>query len=71
MMTKVLASEKNKDGLGHLLAITAPQRQKLLDRLDSFGGDTLDWGLKPGQSTLAGSSGRNPRNFGRLHLDLP
>ncbi len=54
-MTKVLMSEKNKNGKGHRLAITAPQRQKLLDKLDSFGGDTLDWGLKPGQSTLAGS----------------
>jgi hypothetical protein len=54
-MTKVLISEKNKNGKGHLLAITAQQRQKLLDKLDSFGGDTLDWGLKPGQSSLEGS----------------
>ena len=55
MMTKVLMSDKNKNDKGHLLAITAQQRQKLLDKLDSFGGDTLDWGLKSGQSTLAGS----------------
>jgi len=55
MMTKVLISDKNKNGKGHLLAITAQQRQNLLDKLDSFGGDTLDWGLKPGQRTLAGS----------------
>ena len=54
-MTKVLISDKNKDGKGHRLAITAQQRQKLLDKLDSFGRDTLDWGLKPGQSTLEAS----------------
>ncbi len=55
LMTKVLISEKNKNGHGHYLAITAQQRQKLLDKLDSFGGDTLDWGLKKGQTTLQGS----------------
>ena len=55
LMTKVLISDKNKNGKGHLLAITAQQRQKLLDKLDSFGSDTLDWGLKPGQRTLEGS----------------
>jgi len=55
LMTKVLMSEKNIDGKGHLLAITSEQRQKLLDKLDSFGSDTLDWGLKSGQSTLEGS----------------
>ena len=55
LMTKVLISDKNKNGKGYLLAITAQQRQKLLDKLDSFGSDTLDWGLKSGQSTLEGS----------------
>jgi hypothetical protein len=55
MMTKVLISDKNENAKGHLLAITAQQRQKLLDKLDSFGHDTLDWGLKPGQTTLEGS----------------
>jgi hypothetical protein len=55
MMTKVLISDKNKNGKGRLLAITAQQRQKLLDKLDSFGRDTLDWGLKPGQRTLEAS----------------
>ena len=48
-------SEKNKNDKGHRLAITAQQRQKLLDKLDSFGSDDLDWGLKSGQSTLEGS----------------
>jgi len=55
MMTKVLVSETNKDGKGHRLAITAQQRQKLLDKLDTFGSDVLDWGLKPGQGTLEAS----------------
>jgi len=55
MMTKVLISDKNENGHGHQLAITAQQRQKLLDKLDSFGSDNLDWGLKTGQSTLEGS----------------
>ena len=54
MMTKVLLSEKNKNSKGHLLAITAQQRQKLLDKLDSFGSDILHWGLEPGQGTLEG-----------------
>jgi len=52
LMTKVLMSDKNKNDKGHLLAITAQQRQKLLDKLDTFGGDYLDWGLKPHQRTL-------------------
>jgi hypothetical protein len=55
LMTKVLISEKNKNGQGHLLAITAQQRQKLLEKLDSFGSNNLDWGLKSGQRTLEGS----------------
>ena len=44
LMTKVLISDKNKNGQGHLLAITAQQRQKLLDKLDSFGSDNLGLG---------------------------
>ena len=55
MLTKVLMSDKNKDDHGHLLAITAQQRQKLLDILDFFGSDDLDWGLKKGQSSLEAS----------------
>jgi len=54
-MTKILMSDKNKKNHGHLLDITAQERQKLLDKLDSFGADELDWGLKTGQSTLEGS----------------
>ncbi|MDE1921702.1 MAG: hypothetical protein KGJ09_09945 [Candidatus Omnitrophica bacterium] len=55
LMTKVLQSAKNKGGRGHLLAITAAQRQELLDKLDSFGSSELDWGLRPGQTTLQAS----------------
>jgi hypothetical protein len=55
LLTKVLMSDKNINGRGHRLAITSKQRQKLLDRLDAFGHDTLDWGLKPGQRTLEAS----------------
>jgi hypothetical protein len=54
-VTKVLISAQNKDSQGRRLAITAHQRQKLLDKLDSFGKDNLDWGLKPGQRTLEAS----------------
>lgn len=55
LLTKVLISDQNQDSKGHRLAITAQQRQKLLDKLDSFGGDTLEWGLRSGQTTLEGS----------------
>lgn len=55
LLTKILMSEKNINARGHRLAITSQQRQKLLDRLDAFGHDTLDWGLKPGQRTLEAS----------------
>jgi hypothetical protein len=55
LLTKVLMSEKNTNGRGHRLAITSKQRQKLLDKLDTFGNDTMDWGLKPGQRTMEAS----------------
>ncbi len=55
LMTKVLISAQNKNSKGHLLAVTAKERQSLLDILDSYGSDNLDWGLKSGQSTLEGS----------------
>jgi hypothetical protein len=55
LMTKVLLSEKNANDKGRILAITKKQRQQLLDRLDGYGKNVLDWGLKPGQSTLNAS----------------
>ena len=54
-LTKILLSENNKDDKGRQLAITQKQRNKLLDNLDVYGKDVLDWGLKPGQSTLDAS----------------
>jgi hypothetical protein len=54
LLTKVLISASS-DEHGHQLAITDKQREKLLDKLDSFGKGALDWGLKPGQSTLEAS----------------
>ena len=56
LMTKVLVSDKNKNDHGHLLAVTAEQRQKLLDKLDSYGNNNLDWGMKAGQGALEASS---------------
>lgn len=55
LMTKVLLSQDNSNDKGHLLAITQKQRYKLLDDLDAYGKDVLDWGLKSGQSTLEAS----------------
>ena len=55
-MTKVLISaEKNKDTKGRVLAITTKEREKLIAKLDTFGSETTDWGLKPGQKTLQAS----------------
>lgn len=55
LMTKVLLSQKNKDDKGHMLAITERERSRLLAYLDTYGKGVLDWGLKPGQSTLQAS----------------
>ena len=55
MLTKVLLSQENKDDKGKQLAITAKERNKLLDDLDVYGKDVMDWGIKPGQTTLEAS----------------
>lgn len=55
LMTKVLLSQDNPNDKGHLLAINQKQRSNLLDDLDVYGKEVLDWGLKPGQSTLGAS----------------
>lgn len=52
LLTKVLLSQDNLNEKGHLLAITEKQRNRLLDDLDVYGNNVLDWGLQPGQSTL-------------------
>lgn len=55
LLTKVLKSSQNPDEKGHLLAVTAQQRSKLLENLDVFGKGHLDWGLKPGQDHVTAS----------------
>ena len=55
LLTKVVLSQNNSSDKGKLLAITEKQRNKLLDNLDVYGKDVMDWGLKPGQSTLNAS----------------
>ena len=55
LLTKVLLSQDNPNDKGRMLAITDKQRSKLLDFLDEYGKEVLDWGLKPGQSTLDAS----------------
>lgn len=51
VMTKVLISEDSdefsKDGP---LAISATERRKLIEKLDTFARNDLEWGMKPGQS---------------------
>jgi hypothetical protein len=55
LMTKVLKSARNIDERGHVLAITSREKEKLLDHLDEFGKQTLDWGLKAGQDHVQAS----------------
>ncbi len=55
LMTKVLLSQNNANDKGHLLVISQKERYKLLDDLDVYGKQVLDWGLKSGQSTLDAS----------------
>ena len=55
MLTKVLLSQENLNEKGKLLALTAKERNKLLDILDEFGKDVMDWDVKTGQSTLEAS----------------
>ena len=55
LLTKVLRSQRNADEKGRVLAVTAKQREILLERLDEFGRDTLAWGMKPGQDQTQAS----------------
>jgi len=54
-MTKVLKSAQNPQGEGYQLAITTKQRERLLSKLDAYGKYTIDWGIKPGQTTVQAS----------------
>lgn len=52
---KVVMSQYNDDERGRLLAITKSERTQLLEKLNSFAKNDLDWGLKPGQRTVIAS----------------
>lgn len=54
-LTKVLKSERNDSDKGHVLAITAKERNSLLKHLDEYGKGVLDWGLKSGQDYMQAS----------------
>jgi hypothetical protein len=55
LLTVVLKSDRNADQKGHVLALTAKQREKLLAHLDEYGRDVMDWGLKLGQDHVRAS----------------
>ena len=55
LTANVLKSEDNDNEKGNKLAITRTQRQRLLQKLDSFAKKDIDWGLKPGQRTISAS----------------
>lgn len=56
LMTKVMFSENNEEKKARKrLALTSKQRDKLVRKLDSYAGDNLDWGMKPGQTYLQGA----------------
>jgi len=51
LMTKVILSEDTKEkDTKKRLAISGEQREKLIDKLDSYAKDNMDWSLKPGQT---------------------
>ena len=55
LMSNVLKSADNANEKGHRLALTSKQRIKLQEKLDGFAADMLDWGIKPGQTTMEAS----------------
>ena len=56
LMSKVLLSEDVKEKqVRKRLALTSNERDKLIKKLDTFAGDNLDWGMKPGQTFLQGA----------------
>ena len=53
LMSKVLFSEDVKEKqVKKRLALTSNERDKLIRKLDTFAGNNLDWGMKPGQTFL-------------------
>lgn len=56
LLTKLMLSENTKDKQAKKrLALTAKERDRLLRKLDTYAGDNLDWGMKPGQTYLQGA----------------
>lgn len=56
LLTKVLISENVKEkAIKKRLALSARERDKLIRKLDTFAGDNLDWGMRPGQTYLQGA----------------
>ena len=53
LMTKVLLSENTREkDTKKRLALTTAQREKLVDKLDGYAKENLDWNLKPGQTLV-------------------
>ena len=56
LMTKVLFSEDvHEKQVKKRLALTLKERDNLIRKLDTFAGDNLDWGIKPGQTYVRGA----------------
>ena len=53
MFKKVILSAKScQDENCQVLALTQAERDKLLQKLDSFAGENMAWGMKAGQGTF-------------------
>jgi len=50
----LLSSRRCESDACQELALTQDEREKLTKKLDSFAEGNLDWGLKPGQTSLQG-----------------
>ena len=51
LVTKVLLSEDvTEKQVKKRLALTFNQRERLIKKLDSYAGENLDWGMRPGQT---------------------
>lgn len=56
LLTKLMLSENMKEKqVKKRLALTSKERDRLIRKLDTYAGDNLDWGMKPGQTYLQGA----------------
>ncbi|MBL8014301.1 MAG: hypothetical protein JNN05_10680 [Candidatus Omnitrophica bacterium] len=56
LAAKLMLSENTKEKQAtKRLALTSKERDQLLRKLDTYAGDNLDWGMKPGQTYLQGA----------------